>query len=102
MKREAIEAPPIGPPLHREAADLKLGEREKGGDDMAIDANMTPVEVLRLALEREKQALAFYTEAAEQCHHPAAKATFLEIAEEEKRHMRRIEEDLDRYFYQDN
>jgi len=69
---------------------------------MALDPNMTPVEVLRLALEKEKQALAFYMEAAEHCHHPATRATFLEMAEEEKSHMRRIEEDLDRYFYQDN
>ena len=69
---------------------------------MALDPNMTPVEVLRLALEKEKQALAFYVEAAEQCHHPATKATFLEMADEEKGHIRRIEEDLDRYFYPDN
>jgi len=69
---------------------------------MAIDPNMTPVEVLRLALEREKQAVAFYKEAAEHCNHPAAKATFLAMVEEEKDHLRRIEEDLDRYFYQDN
>lgn len=69
---------------------------------MPIDPNMTPVEVLRLALEKEHQALAFYLEAAEQCRHPAAQATFREMAEQERLHVKRIEEDLDRYFYQDN
>lgn len=69
---------------------------------MPIDPNMTPVEVLRLALEKEKQALAFYLEAAEQCKHPATQVTLKEMAEEERLHIRRIEENLDRYFYQDN
>ena len=69
---------------------------------MPIDPNMTPVEVLRLALQKEKQALAFYVEAADQCSHPATKATLLAMAEEEKGHIRLIEEHLDRDFYQDN
>ncbi len=67
-----------------------------------IDPNMLPVDILRLALEREKEAHAFYTEAAGRVTLPATRDALLEMAEEERSHIRKIEEILDRYFYHDN
>ncbi len=69
---------------------------------MPIDPNTPPIDILRMALEREKQAHAFYKEAAAVAQHPATKQTLLEMAEEEERHVRHIEEQLDRFFYADN
>ncbi|MEW6758070.1 MAG: ferritin family protein [Acidobacteriota bacterium] len=67
-----------------------------------IDPNLLPVDILRMALEREKEAYAFYTEAAGLVKIPATRDALLEMAEEEKHHIQKIEEVLDRYFYQDN
>ncbi len=69
---------------------------------MPIDPNTPPIDILRMALEREKKAHAFYKEAAAVAQHPATKQTLLEMAEEEERHVRHIEEQLDRFFYADN
>jgi rubrerythrin len=69
---------------------------------MPIDPNIEPIEILRMALAREKEAHAFYKEAAGIVKHPAAKSTLLEMAEEEARHIRQLEEALDRNFYADN
>ncbi|MEJ2366901.1 MAG: ferritin family protein [Acidobacteriota bacterium] len=67
-----------------------------------IDPNMMPIDILRMALEREKEAYEFYSEAARISSHAPSKNTFLEMAAEEKRHIHQIEEELDRYFQGDN
>ena len=67
-----------------------------------IDPNLKPVDILRLALERERDAFQFYSEAAGVSTDPASKATFLEMAEEEKRHIQQLEEELDRWYQSDN
>jgi len=67
-----------------------------------IDPNMSPVEILRLALEREKAAFQFYSEAAEVATDPASRVTFGTLADEEKRHIQRLEEELDRWYQSDN
>ena len=69
---------------------------------MPIDPNTPPIDILRMALEREKAAHAFYVEAAAVAQHPATKQTLLEMASEEEGHIRHIEEQLDRFFYADN
>ena len=69
---------------------------------MPIDPNIEPIEILRMALERERAAHAFYKEAAAVVKHPAAKSTLLDMAAEEEEHIRRLEEALDRNFYADN
>lgn len=69
---------------------------------MTIDPNTEPVEILKMALQKEKEAFAFYTEAAAVARHPAAKATLQAMAEEEERHIRHLEEELDRFFFTDN
>ena len=69
---------------------------------MPIDPNTPPIDILRMALEREKAAHAFYVEAAAAARHPATKQTLQEMAEEEAGHIRHLEEQLDRFFYSDN
>ncbi len=69
---------------------------------MPIDPNLQPIDVLRMALEKEKEAFAFYSEAAAKVNNPVTKSTLLEMAEEEKAHIKKIEGVLDRYFYRDN
>ena len=49
---------------------------------MPIDPNTPPIDILRMALEREKAAHAFYVEAAAAAQHPATKQTLLEMASE--------------------
>ncbi len=67
-----------------------------------MDPNMSPADILRMALEKEKDALRFYEEACAIVSHPAAKVTLQAMAEEERSHIRKIEEELDRFFYADN
>lgn len=67
-----------------------------------IDPNMKPVEILRMALEREKDAFRFYSEAAKVSTDPASQATFRAMAEEEKEHIQKLEEEIDRWYQNDN
>lgn len=69
---------------------------------MPINPNTPPVDILRMAIEREKAAHAFYQEAAGVAQHPATKQTLLEMAAEEEGHIRHLEEQLDKFFYADN
>lgn len=67
-----------------------------------IDPNLKPVEILRLALERERETFEFYSEAARVATDPASKVTFRAMAEEEQRHIQRLEEEIDRWYQSDN
>lgn len=49
---------------------------------------------IELALKMETDAVKFYTEAAEKVSHPVGKKMFLTIAEDEKNHIKMIEEVL--------
>lgn len=69
---------------------------------MPMNPNMKPDDILRMALEREKGAYKFYTEAAEVAVHPSTKSVLLEMAAEEKKHVERIETALDTFFFHDN
>jgi len=61
-----------------------------------------PSDILRLALEKENEALKFYSEMAAQSADPAIRSTLQELAEEEKEHIRRLEFELDRFAQPDN
>jgi rubrerythrin len=69
---------------------------------MTEETLIHPTDILKLALEKEKQALDFYTSHAEKAADPALRTTFLEMAEEERGHIRKIEDELDRFFQPDN
>ena len=47
-----------------------------------MDPNMSPADILRMALEKEKEALRFYEEASAIVSHAAAKVTLQAMAEE--------------------
>jgi rubrerythrin len=67
-----------------------------------IDPNLPPVDILRMALEKEKAAFEFYTEAAKISQNESTRSTLQEMADEEAEHIRKIEAALDRFFYPDN
>ncbi|MCS7203140.1 MAG: ferritin family protein [Thermodesulfovibrio sp.] len=47
---------------------------------------------VQIALKMETEAVKFYTEASEKVKHPVGKRMFLSIAEDEKNHIKMIEE----------
>ena len=51
----------------------------------------TPEELLRAAIEKEKESQRFYAEAAQRCNHPLGKATFESLVKDEQRHQRKLE-----------
>ena len=61
-----------------------------------------PADVLRMALERERHALEFYRSMVGKVADEAVKVTLSEMADEEERHVRRLEEELDRFCQPDN
>ena len=52
-------------------------------------------EILEMAMEREKSALEFYTQAADKSVLRAEKEMFLKLAEEEKVHHRKLQQQLE-------
>jgi rubrerythrin len=61
-----------------------------------------PSDILRMALEKEQEALKFYTDMADKTEDPAIRACLKEMAEEEKEHIRKLEYELDRFAQPDN
>jgi len=50
-------------------------------------------DALKIALEAERSGINFYRTAAEYLKHPSGRKIFLKIAEEEKRHLRELEQE---------
>lgn len=57
-----------------------------------ITKDTTPVEAIKMAIEKEKMSHLFYTKASKVVDSPAAKAMFDALAREELSHIRRLEE----------
>ena len=57
-----------------------------------ITKDTTPAEALKIAMEKEKMAYQFYSQAAKVVANPATKAMFEDLAKEELRHLKRLEE----------
>lgn len=55
-----------------------------------------PIDVIRMALEREKAAVRDYTEFAKTAKEPSIREMFLFLAEEEKKHVTLLQEEIDR------
>ncbi len=66
-----------------------------------VDGTTHLQEALNIALEREKAAVKFYTEGAEKVTDPGVKTLFKELAAEEKGHVRRIQEAIEREIMQE-
>lgn len=56
----------------------------------------TPMELIRMALEREKAAVEKYTEFAAQADDPSVRDLFLTLADDEKKHVALIQDEIDR------
>lgn len=55
-----------------------------------------PLDVIRMALGREKAAVRDYTEFAKTAKEPSIREMFLFLAEEEKKHVKLLENEIDR------
>jgi rubrerythrin len=64
-----------------------------------IDETTTPQEAIRMAIEREKGALEFYTQAVKIARYPGTKQMFEFLAKEEMKHRRMLEEELNKDYY---
>jgi rubrerythrin len=55
-----------------------------------------PVDVMRMALEREKAAVRDYSEFAKTAKEQSIREMFLFLAEEEKKHVKLLQDEIDR------
>jgi rubrerythrin len=55
-----------------------------------------PVDVMRMALEREKAAVRDYSEFARTAKEPSIREMFLFLVEEEKKHVKLLQDEIDR------
>jgi rubrerythrin len=63
--------------------------------------SMTPIEIIQLALGREKDAVRDYTEYAGAAEEPSIREMFLYLAEEEKKHVKLLLEEIEKEVYQE-
>lgn len=66
-----------------------------------IDDSTTPQEAVRLAIEREKTANHFYTQAARIAKYPGTKQMFEFLAKEEEKHLKILQAELDKDYMQE-
>ncbi len=66
-----------------------------------IDETTKPQEAIRIAIEREKAAYDFYSRAAKVAKYPGTREMFESLAQEELRHRRILEEELNKDYYQE-
>lgn len=55
-----------------------------------------PLDVMRMALEREKMAVRDYSEFAKTAKEPSIREMFLFLVEEEKKHVELLQDEIDR------
>lgn len=67
-----------------------------------ITKDTTPAEALKMAMEKERMSHRFYTQAAKVVTNPATKAMFKALAEEELRHLKRLEDLYDSQYLQED
>jgi len=66
-----------------------------------IDETTTPQEAIRMAIEREKGSLEFYTQAAKIARYPGTRQMFEFLAKEEKKHRQMLEAELNKDYYKE-
>jgi len=66
-----------------------------------IDETTTPQEAIRVAMEHEKAAYEFYSKAAKIAKYPGTRQMFESLAQEELRHRRMLEEELNKDYYKE-
>ena len=63
-----------------------------------VQADLTPLEALQLALEREKGAEEFYLKVAARLTEESSRKMFEFLAGEERKHQRMIQDEIDKNF----
>jgi len=63
-----------------------------------VDKTSNPQEAIEIAIKREREAYEFYTRHADLFENEATKQMFRFLAEEEKKHEARLQEELDKNF----
>lgn len=66
-----------------------------------IDPTTTPEEAVRMAIEREKTAYDFYTQAAKVAKFPGTREMFESLAQEELRHRLLLEAELNKDYFKE-
>ncbi len=66
-----------------------------------IDDTTTPEEAVRLAIEREKAANEFYAKAAKIAKYPGTRQMFEFLAQEETKHLKLLQAELDKDYMQE-
>jgi rubrerythrin len=66
-----------------------------------IDQSTTPEEAIRVAMQREKAAHEFYSQAAKIAKYPGTKQMFESLAKEELKHFRILEEELNKDYFKE-
>jgi len=61
----------------------------------------SPAEIIRMALEREKEAVVDYSEYAKSTSDPKVREMFRFLAEEEKKHVKLLQEEIEKEIYQE-
>lgn len=61
-----------------------------------LDEKTTPQEAIRMAMEREKGSQEFYLQAAKIAKYPGTRQMFEFLAQEELKHRRILEEELNK------
>lgn len=55
-----------------------------------------PIDVMRMALEREKMAVRDYSEFAKTAKDPSIREMFLYLVQEEEKHVKLLQDEIDR------
>jgi rubrerythrin len=63
--------------------------------------SQNPMEIIQLALEREKAAVKEYGEYAKSAEDASIREMFRFLAEEEKKHVKLIQEEIEKEVYQE-
>jgi rubrerythrin len=61
----------------------------------------TPIEIIQLALGREQDAVRVYSEYGKTAEEPSIREMFLFLAEEEKKHVKLLQEEIEKEIYQE-
>ena len=66
-----------------------------------VDMDASPIDVIRMALEREKAAQRSYIEYARIAAQPEIRDLFLHLAEEEKKHAKLLSDEIEKETFQE-
>jgi rubrerythrin len=58
--------------------------------------SFNPIDVMRMALERERRAVRDYSEFAKTAREPSIREMFLFLAQEEEKHVKLLQDEIDR------